>query len=47
MTSYCSAEANGHRKELLAAYKYPREIRIVSDLPKGATEKIVKQGLSA
>ena len=32
-------------KERLAAYKYPREVRIVDDLPKGATGKILKKEL--
>ncbi|MGN6606659.1 MAG: long-chain-fatty-acid--CoA ligase [Jatrophihabitans sp.] len=32
-------------KERLAAYKYPREIRIVDDLPKGPTGKILKKEL--
>ena len=34
-------------KERLAAYKYPREIRIVDELPKGATGKILKKELRA
>jgi len=32
-------------KERLAAYKYPREVRIVDELPKGATGKILKKEL--
>ncbi|MDH2416122.1 long-chain fatty acid--CoA ligase [Nocardioides sp. CER19] len=32
-------------KERLAAYKYPREIHVVSELPKGATGKILKREL--
>jgi long-chain acyl-CoA synthetase len=32
-------------KERLAAYKYPREIRFVPELPKGATGKILKKEL--
>ena len=32
-------------KERLAAYKYPREIRIIADLPKGPTGKILKKEL--
>ena len=32
-------------KERLAAYKYPREVRIVDDLPKGPTGKILKKEL--
>ena len=34
-------------KERLAAYKYPREVRIVDELPKGATGKILKKELRA
>jgi long-chain acyl-CoA synthetase len=30
-------------KQRIAAYKYPREVRIVEELPKGATGKIVKR----
>jgi long-chain acyl-CoA synthetase len=37
LVSYC--------KERLAAYKYPREVRIVDELPKGATGKILKKEL--
>jgi long-chain acyl-CoA synthetase len=32
-------------RERLAAYKYPREVRIVADLPKGPTGKILKREL--
>ncbi len=32
-------------KERLAAYKYPREVRIVDELPKGPTGKILKKEL--
>ncbi len=32
-------------KENLAAYKYPREVRIVDELPKGPTGKILKKEL--
>ena len=32
-------------KERLAAYKYPREVRVVADLPKGPTGKILKKEL--
>ena len=32
-------------KERLAAYKYPREVRITADLPKGPTGKILKKEL--
>jgi len=34
-------------RERLAAYKYPREVRIVTDLPKGPTGKILKRELKA
>ncbi len=34
-------------RERLAAYKYPRDVRIVGDLPKGPTGKILKQELRA
>ena len=34
-------------KERLAAYKYPREVRLVPELPKGATGKILKKELRA
>jgi long-chain acyl-CoA synthetase len=34
-------------KERLAAYKYPREVRVVDALPKGATGKILKKELRA
>ena len=32
-------------KERLAAYKYPREVRFLSELPKGSTGKILKKDL--
>ncbi len=32
-------------RERLAAYKYPREVRIIDSLPKGATGKILKREL--
>jgi long-chain acyl-CoA synthetase len=32
-------------KERMAAYKYPREVRIVDHLPKGPTGKILKTEL--
>jgi long-chain acyl-CoA synthetase len=32
-------------KERLAAYKYPREVRFLAELPKGPTGKILKQVL--
>jgi len=34
-------------KQRLAAYKYPREVRVVDALPKGATGKILKKELRA
>ncbi|HLH81753.1 MAG TPA: long-chain fatty acid--CoA ligase [Trebonia sp.] len=34
-------------RERLAAYKYPREVRVVADLPKGPTGKILKRELRA
>ena len=41
------AEIVAFAKERLAAYKYPREVRIVDELPKGATGKILKKELRA
>jgi len=32
-------------KERVAAYKYPREVRIIAELPKGPTGKILKKDL--
>ena len=40
-------EVIAYCKERLAAYKYPREVRIVDDLPKGPTGKILKKELRA
>lgn len=40
-------ELVAHCKDRLAAYKYPREVRIVDELPKGATGKILKKELRA
>ena len=34
-------------RDRLAAYKYPRDVRIVADLPKGPTGKILKRELRA
>jgi long-chain acyl-CoA synthetase len=34
-------------KERLAAYKYPREVHVLEDLPKGSTGKILKKDLRA
>ncbi len=39
------AEIVAFAKERLAAYKYPREVRVVEELPKGATGKILKKEL--
>jgi len=36
-----------YSRERLAAYKYPREVRIAADLPKGPTGKILKRELKA
>ncbi len=38
-------ELKAYCKEHLAAYKYPREVRIVDELPKGPTGKILKKEL--
>ena len=35
----------GYCKERLAAYKYPREIRFMAELPKGPSGKILKAAL--
>jgi long-chain acyl-CoA synthetase len=40
-----SEELIEHCRQQLAAYKYPREIRIVESLPKGPTGKILKTAL--
>ncbi len=40
-------EIKAYCKERLAAYKYPREVRIVDALPKGPTGKILKKDLRA
>ena len=40
-------EIISYSRERLAAYKYPREVRIVADLPKGPTGKILKRELRA
>ena len=37
LTAYC--------RERLAAYKYPREIRFVAELPKGPSGKVLKSAL--
>ena len=36
-----------YAKERLAAYKYPRSVRFLADLPKGSTGKILKKELRA
>jgi long-chain acyl-CoA synthetase len=38
-------EVIAYCKERLAAYKYPREVRVVPELPKGPTGKILKKEL--
>jgi long-chain acyl-CoA synthetase len=38
-------EIIAYLRERLAAYKYPREVRIVAELPKGPTGKILKREL--
>jgi long-chain acyl-CoA synthetase len=38
-------EVVAYAKEQLAAYKYPREVRIMDELPKGPTGKILKTEL--
>jgi long-chain acyl-CoA synthetase len=40
-------ELIGYTKERVAAYKYPRTIEFVAELPKGATGKILKKELKA
>ncbi|WP_127783160.1 long-chain fatty acid--CoA ligase [Rhodococcus sp. X156] len=40
-------ELIAHVKPLVAAYKYPRKVLIVDELPKGATGKILKREISA
>ena len=40
-------ELKAFAKERLAAYKYPREVRVVDELPKGPTGKILKKELRA
>lgn len=46
-TAATAEDLTAHCKERLAAYKYPREIRIVAELPKGPTGKILKKALRA
>ena len=38
-------EVIAYCRERLAAYKYPREVRFVTELPKGPTGKILKSAL--
>ena len=38
-------EIIAYTRQRLAAYKYPREVRIIADLPKGPTGKILKRKL--
>jgi long-chain acyl-CoA synthetase len=38
-------EVIAHCKERLAAYKYPREVRIIDELPTGPTGKVLKKEL--
>jgi long-chain acyl-CoA synthetase len=38
-------EVIAYTKERLAAYKYPREVRVIDELPKGPTGKIMKREL--
>jgi long-chain acyl-CoA synthetase len=38
-------EIVAHCRERLAAYKYPREVRLLAELPKGPTGKILKREL--
>jgi long-chain acyl-CoA synthetase len=41
------AELSGYCKDRLAAYKYPREVEILPELPKTATGKILRRELRA
>ncbi|NUP36454.1 MAG: AMP-binding protein, partial [Streptomyces sp.] len=41
------AELVAHCRERLAAYKYPREVEVLGDLPKTATGKILRRRLRA
>ena len=38
-------EVIAYTRERLAAYKYPREIRFMAELPKGPSGKILKSAL--
>ena len=41
-----SEDLLGYCKDHLARYKYPRQVHILSELPKGPTGKILKSALS-
>jgi len=43
--SATAAEIIAYTRERLAAYKYPREIRFMAELPKGPSGKILKTAL--
>ena len=43
--SATAAEIIAHTRERLAAYKYPREVRFMDELPKGPSGKILKTAL--
>jgi long-chain acyl-CoA synthetase len=45
--SATEAEIIAYVKERVAAYKYPRSVRFVDSLPKGATGKVLKKELKA
>jgi len=40
-------ELRAHVKSQVAAYKYPRHVWLVDELPKGATGKILKREIQA
>ena len=42
-----AADVIGYCREHLAAYKYPREVRFMTELPKGPSGKILKAALRA
>ena len=44
-TSPSADELQAWAKERVAAYKYPREVIFVDDLPKGPTGKILKRAI--
>ena len=39
-------EIRDHVKERVAAYKYPRHVWVIDELPKGPTGKILKRAIS-